>query len=238
MLSNKETQKLKKQHLHLTWWHWEHKHCISSKMHFWCKLCTIEETKKHIWRMPYMICSRPYALRAQGQEVTGDCYYLQQGYYSHWVFLFGSLKGFPTTWFHLLIAQFPAGMMLFLPGPPLLDKPDLWANWRLRTPRNENPEQNMLMSWTRSHTPYTCHRLEFRNSYTQKLLPGLSTYFRSYQEFLKFSKHKLLRKNNRGLTVRWRLFCQSWLGRCYKRFDFQTSGRKGKIWKEKQNSFT
>lgn len=72
----------------------------------WCQSCTIEEARKHILGTAFMLPSDPGALwvPAQGQEVTRACHWLQHWYRSQRVFLFGWLKGFTTTWFHLLIA--------------------------------------------------------------------------------------------------------------------------------------
>ena len=44
----------------------------------------------------------------------------------------------------IYLSQFPAVVMLVLPGPLLLEEPDPWAHRRLRTPWNENSEQNIL----------------------------------------------------------------------------------------------
>ena len=140
MLSNKQAQKVKKQHL--TWWPWAHKHDDASKMHFLVPvMCNRRNKEAHIrggFHAPKLPMSPVGFYPGLGSDSATTLITALSG-----SFCLVDLKDSPPPG-PIYLSQSPAVVMLVLPGSLLLEEPDPWAHGRLRTPWNENSEQNIL----------------------------------------------------------------------------------------------
>lgn len=162
MLSNKQTQKVKNRHLSLTWWHLAYKHWKASKTNFRMQVvCNRKKwgTMYQGWLI-YSLATQKFSaslLWVWKWPVTVTGYNTDpifMGFFSVWL----TYKSFTIIWsqhHHSPITSrkdaFPARTTAARRarslGTAKTQDPMAW---------NVNPEQNIAVSWTRSHILCTC----------------------------------------------------------------------------------